>query len=98
MTKVVMLQRITGYRDGVEWPEAGQEIELPAWEAENLIVSGAARLVEVPEAAAVTVETPEDGGVSDGVPAAGDAVVEPGEGTPPVSSPAPAKPRAKRGK
>lgn len=63
---VRMVQSITGFRDGVEWPEIGQEIELPEWEAENLIGQGIVK--------PVPVETPEDGVV---VEVAGDEPVAP---------------------
>ena len=56
--RVRLIHSITGYRDGVAWPEAGQEIELPDWEAENLIGVGYATAVAGDE-----LETPEDGGV-----------------------------------
>lgn len=56
--RVRVAQRITGFRDGVEWPEIGGEIDLPGWEAENLIAIGHAVPVEV-----AALETPEGGGV-----------------------------------
>lgn len=86
---VKLLHSITGYRDGVAWPEAGQEIELPAWEAENLIGVGYAVAV-----AGDDVETPEDDGGAD-VAASGRGGDDAGSdaGGPPatVSDPAPEK-------
>ncbi len=40
--KVTMQQKISGTRDGEEWPERGEEIDLPDDEAEALISQGAA--------------------------------------------------------
>lgn len=47
-----MLRRITGLRDGVEWPEVGSEIDLPDWEAEGLQSSGVVEIVETRPASA----------------------------------------------
>lgn len=40
-----MVRRIGGLRDGSPWPAIGDEIDLPDWEAENLISTGDVRLV-----------------------------------------------------
>lgn len=40
--KVTMQHKISGTRDGVEWPERGEEIDLPADEAAALISQGSA--------------------------------------------------------
>lgn len=40
---VRMLYRISGYRNGEEWPGAGETIELPRVEADALIAAGWAR-------------------------------------------------------
>jgi hypothetical protein len=40
--KVVMLGRMTGTRNGKEWPPVGGEIDLPDKEAERLIEHGMA--------------------------------------------------------
>lgn len=60
-----MLRRITGLRDGVQWPEVGGEIDLPEWEANGLQISGMVEIVETRPAsefsdpiAAVGVATP----------------------------------------
>lgn len=45
MTRVRMARQITGLRDGVPWPGIGEEIDLPQWEAENLLSNGDCRLV-----------------------------------------------------
>ena len=37
---VQMNQKITGYRDGAEWPEVGGVIDVPASEAALLIANG----------------------------------------------------------
>ena len=57
MTTVRMLRRITGLRDGVEWPEIGNELELPEWEAIGLQISGMVEIVETRPASA-SVEPP----------------------------------------
>ena len=43
--KVRMVRQITGLRDGIPWPAAGGEIDLPDWEAEALIGNGDAKPV-----------------------------------------------------
>ena len=40
---VQMNQKITGYRDGEEWPEVGGVIDMPAAEATSLIANGYAK-------------------------------------------------------
>jgi hypothetical protein len=40
---VQMNQKITGYRDGAEWPEVGGVIDVPASEAALLIANGYAK-------------------------------------------------------
>jgi hypothetical protein len=44
--RVRMAVHITGTRDGHYWPEAGETVELPAWEANRLIANGSAEKVE----------------------------------------------------
>jgi len=56
---VKMFVKISGTRNGEEWPEAGSTIELPESEARNLISNGWA--LEVPLATirlATVTETP----------------------------------------
>ncbi len=48
---VRMLVKISGTRDGIDWPNAGQETELPATEAADLIQAGYAASAEAPETA-----------------------------------------------
>tara|TARA_E500000081_G_C6053582_1_gene314850 strand:- start:652 stop:816 length:165 start_codon:yes stop_codon:yes gene_type:complete len=38
--KVKMLIKISGTRDGQDWPEVGGEIDLPKAEAEQMIANG----------------------------------------------------------
>lgn len=40
--KVTMQHKISGTRDGQEWPDRGEEIDLPSDEAEALISQGSA--------------------------------------------------------
>jgi len=89
--RVRLTQSLTGFRDGIAWPGAGQEIELPDWEAENLIGVGYAKAV-----ADEHVETPEDGGEI--VAASGGAGDDAGsEAAPPADSgPAPDGKRTRR--
>lgn len=78
-----MLRRITGLRDGVQWPEIGDEIDLPEWEATGLQISGVVEVVETRPASAV-----------DDVP--GGDVAEPAEGSVvPSAGPSPATKRRK---
>jgi hypothetical protein len=46
MPKVEMAVRISGTRDGVDWPEIGGLLEVGADEAANLISNGFARVPE----------------------------------------------------
>ena len=46
MPKVEMLVYISGSRDGVDWPAAGETIDVPAQEAAELIANGFARAPE----------------------------------------------------
>lgn len=47
MSKVVkMLTKITGTRNAVEWPDAGETIELPDAEAEGLVASKLAKFAK----------------------------------------------------
>lgn len=91
--RVRLIQSLTGYRDGIAWPEAGQEIELPDWEAENLIGVGYATAV-----AGGDVETPEDGGeiVDTSGGDVDEAGSEPGAAAPAGSDPAPEPKRTRR--
>lgn len=40
---VRMVRQITGLRDGLRWPAAGGEIDLPDWEAKALVGNGDAK-------------------------------------------------------
>lgn len=40
--KIVMASKISGTRNGLDWPDPGTELELPDEEAADLVVSGAA--------------------------------------------------------
>jgi hypothetical protein len=52
--RVTMLAKITGTRDGIEWPTPGYDIELPDDEAASLVHNGLAKPAVVPvESAAV---------------------------------------------
>lgn len=74
-----MLRRITGLRDGVQWPEIGDEIDLPEWEATGLQISGVVEVVETRPASAV--DDVPGGDVAE--PAEGSVV--PSAGTPPAT-------------
>lgn len=92
--RVQMIQHITGTRDGIEWPLAGGEIELPDREAADLIGAGLAK-----EAEGAEPEGPEDAAVVDGPDeapaAAGDAPDTAEAGSEPAEPVKPArKPRA----
>ena len=67
-----MVRQITGLRDGIPWPAAGGEIDLPDWEADALIGNGDARPVQ---AAGPSDVHGDPGGVA--VTAAGEAVSSP---------------------
>lgn len=43
MPKVEMIVRISGTRDGVDWPEIGESLVVPDQEAKDLIANGFAR-------------------------------------------------------
>ena len=45
MAKVIILQSISGSRDGAEWPAPGGSLDVPTDEAEQLIRLGFARAV-----------------------------------------------------
>lgn len=47
--KVKMNTQLSGTRNGVEWPELGGTIDLPADEAEALAAAGLARIIDEPE-------------------------------------------------
>lgn len=49
--KVRMNIHITGSRNGLRWPPAGGEVELPVGEANDLIAQGFAEVVETKKAA-----------------------------------------------
>lgn len=58
--KVRMVARISGVRDGVDWPAPGEVIDVPAEEAASLMASGlavAAAPVAPETAAAPAAET-----------------------------------------
>lgn len=90
--RVRIAHSITGYRDGVAWPEVGQEIELPDWEAENLIGVGYVTAVAGDE-----IETPEDG-ASIAVALGGAAAAGSDAGDPPAaaSDPVPTDKKSRR--
>lgn len=46
MSKVVVVARISGTRDGIEWPEPGEELTVPDEEAAQLVELGVVRIVE----------------------------------------------------
>lgn len=60
--RVVMRVNITGYRDGVPWPEVGGLVDVPDHEAEGLVANGYAEpAASVPEPVAAPVpEYPAD--------------------------------------
>ena len=47
--QVKMLANISGTSDGVEWPELGGTIDLPADEAEALVAAGLGRVIDEPK-------------------------------------------------
>jgi len=54
MARVKMITRVSGTRDGVDWPPRGGELDVPANEAADLVAAGYAVAVEsAPESAAV---------------------------------------------
>lgn len=52
--RVRMLVTISGTRDGVDWPRAGEPIEVSTDEGAALVVSGLATVAPPPESAAAT--------------------------------------------
>jgi hypothetical protein len=85
--RVRMIQHITGTRDGIEWPLAGGEIELPDHEAADLIGAGLAAPLEgatneaVPEPGPEAADGPDQTSAED---SDGEAADEPGETVEPV--------------
>ena len=50
MAKVIILQSISGSRNGVDWPKVGGSLEVPKAEADRLVRLGFARaIVEAPK-------------------------------------------------
>jgi hypothetical protein len=47
MAKIEIVARISGSRDGVDWPAVGETLTVPAEEAADLVRLGFARIVEV---------------------------------------------------
>lgn len=45
MARVKMLARLSGTRDGVAWPDLGEELDVPDGEADTLEALGHAELV-----------------------------------------------------
>ncbi|MEZ5409578.1 MAG: hypothetical protein R2761_16230 [Acidimicrobiales bacterium] len=45
---VTMLRKVSGTRDGVDWPDPGDSIDVPADEAELLIGNGLAKAADEP--------------------------------------------------
>ena len=45
--RVIMAARISGTRDGVEWPAPGEAIDLPDAEAASLLAGGLAKTDDV---------------------------------------------------
>lgn len=81
--KVRMVRQITGLRDGLRWPAAGGEVDLPDWEAQALVGNGDAKPAV-------------GGGSSDGHGDPGGVAVTAAGGT--VSSPAADPPKQRRRK
>ena len=44
--KVTMIVKLTGSHDGIDWPDVGEEVDLPEAEAVGLLGSGLARAVK----------------------------------------------------
>ena len=57
LRKVRMIAKISGTRNGIDWPEKGEIIELPTDEARTLIDHGQAEDIETATAETATVET-----------------------------------------
>jgi hypothetical protein len=52
MPKVKMLIKISGERNGVDWPAIGGTLDVPKDEAEQLVANGYAEKVAAPKKAA----------------------------------------------
>lgn len=48
---VTMIRKVSGTRDGVDWPEPGENIDVPDEEAASLIGNGLAKEAEPAEPA-----------------------------------------------
>ncbi len=51
MPKVKMLIKLSGTRNGDDWPAIGESLEVPKLEAESLIANGFAEKVAAPKKA-----------------------------------------------
>jgi hypothetical protein len=61
--KVRMKTKIAGSRNGVRWPEAGAEVDLPDGEGADLCAAGLAEpVVAIDKPAKATGKTPEKRG------------------------------------
>lgn len=45
MAEVKMIQQISGTRNGVDWPAPGETVDVPEWEAADLVSNGFAEPV-----------------------------------------------------
>lgn len=77
ITRVTMLARISGTRNGAEWPLIGGDITLPAGEAADLIRNHLAKPAPEPVERAVVVEPTER--ATDDEPSERAVVEEPAE-------------------
>ena len=77
ITRVTMLARISGTRNGAEWPLVGEDIDVPAGEAADLIRSHLAKPAPEPVERAVVVEPTER--ATDDEPSERAVVEEPAE-------------------
>jgi len=59
MANVTMIRKVSGTRDGVDWPDPGGSIEVPDEEAASLIGLGLAKATDEP-AADEPAPTPEE--------------------------------------
>jgi hypothetical protein len=75
--RVLLTQKPSGTRDGLDWPEAGTEIDLPEAEARSLISGGVA--VEPGKGSSKTVLVPPMG-----IHTPGRTAMPPGEDGPPL--------------
>lgn len=59
--RIVLLTKISGTRDGEEWPEVGSRLSLPDDEARSLIANGlaAADTAGTVESASMTADAPK---------------------------------------